>query len=113
MPDLIGAARAAVEALQGAGLTAGTNTDELMPPCAWVAHDTAEIAYLDGSADVKLSLYLIAPAAGYDAELATLQELLDKALTAIDPDGPIDLSAGVATSHGTLPAFRIPLTMKG
>lgn len=110
--DIIGACRDAVDALARAGIEAGTDTDQLNPPCAWVAHDTAEISLLDGSADVHLSVYLAVPATGYASEIQALQDLLTAALTTITPDGPIELDAGLQTSAGLLPAFRLPLIMK-
>lgn len=110
--DIIGACQDAVSALASAGIDAGTDTDYLNAPCAWVAHDTLEINTLDGGGDVHLSVFLAVPANGYAAEIAALQELLTKALTVITPDGPVELDAGLQTSAGVLPAFRLPLIMK-
>lgn len=110
--DIIGACRDAVDALASAGIDAGTDTDLLNPPCAWVAHDSLEISTLDGGADVHLSVFLAVPGNGYAHEITALQDLLTKALTVITPDGPIELDAGLQTSAGVLPAFRLPLIMK-
>lgn len=110
--DLTGALQHVTNVLQGAGMTADTDTDKLQPPCAWVAVDKLSAVYLDGGADLDLSVYLIAKATGYADELAQLQQLLDKALAVISPDGDIELDQGVQTSAGVLPAFKIPLTVK-
>lgn len=110
--DIIGACQEVVDALASAGIAAGTDTDFLDAPCAWVAHDTLEIITLDGGADVNLSVFLAVPANGYAHEIAALQDLLTAALTVITPDGPVELNAGLQTSVGVLPAFRLPLTMK-
>jgi len=101
-----------VAVLQGAGLTADTDTDKLQPPCVWVAVDKLRQETLDGGGALDLSVYLIARATGYADEIHQLQELLDKALTVISPDGDIELDQGVQTSAGILPAFKIPLTVE-
>lgn len=110
--DVIGPAQQAVDLLRSAGLAADTNTDKLNPPCAWVAHDRLDLNTLDGAGDVHLSVFLMVPDHGYDRALTGLQDLLRKTLTVITPDGDIELSAGVQTSAGTLPAFRFPLIMR-
>lgn len=98
--------------LQGAGLSAGPDTDKLNPPCAWVAPDRIRQEYLDGGGELDVSVYLIAPAQGFAVELETLEGMLGQALTVIGPDGEITLDEGVQTSAGILPAFKIPLTLK-
>lgn len=98
--------------LQGAGLTAGPDTDKLNPPCAWIAPDKMRTTRLDGSGELDVSIYLIAPAVGFAAELEHLQGMLQQALTVIGPDGDITLDEGVQTSAGILPAFKIPLTLE-
>lgn len=110
--QLTAALQGIVAALQGAGLAADTDTDKLQPPCAWVAADRLRQDYLDGGADLDLSVYLIARATGYADELAQLQQLLGQALAVISPDGEIELDQGVQTNAGILPAFKIPLTVK-
>lgn len=110
--DVIGPAQQAVELLRGAGLNADTNTERLDPPCVWVAHDRLDLNTLDGGGDVHLSLFLAAPDNGYDYALTALQELLQTVLTVLTPDGDVELSAGLQTSNGVLPAWRFPLIMK-
>lgn len=100
------------ELLQGAGLTAGPDTDKLNPPCAWIAPDKVRTTRLDGSGELDVSVYLISPAHGFAVELETLEGLLLQALTVIAPDGEISLDEGVQTSAGILPAFKIPLTLE-
>jgi len=100
------------DALQGAGLTAGPDTDTLNPPCAWVAPDKIRQNMLDGGGEVDLSIYLIAPDLRYAETVEILQTMLAQALTAVSPDGEIKLDEGVQTSAGILPAFKIPLTVK-
>jgi len=106
------ALQSVTDALQGAGLTADTDTDKLIPPCAWIAADTIEQETLDGGGRLDLSIYLISPDLGYMAAIETLQGLLQQALKAVTPDGEIQLDEGVQTSSGILPAFKIPLSVK-
>jgi hypothetical protein len=106
------ALQSVVTALQGAGLTADTDTDKLRAPCAWVAADSLEQETLDGGGRLDLSIYLIAPDRKYAETLEILQGLLDQALQAVTPDGEIKLDEGVQTNAGVLPAFKIPLSVK-
>lgn len=110
--NIIRACQDAVSLLRSVGIDADTNTDNLNPPCAWVAHDRLEMTTFDGGADVHLSVYLAVPALGYETEIVQLQELLTKTLSVFHPDGEVDLAAGLQTSAGVLPAFRFPLIMK-
>jgi hypothetical protein len=110
--NIAGTLQYATELLQGAGLTAGPDTDKLNPPCAWIAPDAMRTARLDGSGELDVSIYLIAQDLGYAVALEQLQGMLDQALTVIAPDGEVDLAAGVQTSAGVLPAFKIPLTLE-
>lgn len=112
MVDVIKPAQQAVELLRSAGLSADTNTDRLNPPCAWVAQERLDLNTLDGGGDVHLSVHLAVPDHGYEQSLTALQELLNKALQVLTPDGDVELSAGLQTSNGVLPAFRFPLIMK-
>lgn len=110
--DIIAPAQQVVDLLRSAGLNADTNTDKLNPPCVWVAHDRLDLNTLDGAGDVHLSLFLAVPDHGYDRAINGLQDLLGTVLKVVTPDGDVELSAGLQTSAGVLPAFRFPLMMR-
>jgi hypothetical protein len=99
--------------LAGVGLTAGPDTDTLQAPCAWVRLDKISgDTLLNGDGELQLEIFLIAPDNAYLDAIEQLQGMLRQALSVISPDGEIDLDAGVQTSAGVLPAFKIPLTVK-
>lgn len=102
-----------VLALKDAGVPANIDPAKLNPPCVWVQPTEVEETYLDGSGDLSCDVYLVAKDAGLFESMLALEKLLAKVLTVLDPDGPIDLAAGIETSDNrVLPAFKFPLIVR-
>lgn len=107
--DVPAAVAAIVDELKTAGVAATAEPNVLNPPCAWVTARSVSHDLFVGGGTVHLEVYLIAPDNGTSQALRTLTDLLDRALTVLDPDGDTDLSAAV-TIPGTaaaLPAFKL------
>lgn len=99
-----------VEALKEAGISTNIDPARLNPPCAWIAPATLTPLTLDGSGDLACDVYLIAPDNGMFETMAALESMLALLLEVVDPDGEIDLAAGVQTSQNSvLPAFKVPV----
>lgn len=102
-----------VDALKSAGITTSIDPAQLNPPCAWVTPSTLEKSTLDGGGDLTCDVYLVTADNGLFESMVSLETMLAKVLTVIDPDGPIDVAAGVETSmNSVLPAFRIPVIIR-
>ncbi len=102
-----------VEALQSVGVTANIDPNRLNPPCAWVTPAALEQAYLDGAGEMTCDVWLVAADTGIFDSYVSLEKMLAKVLTVIDPDGAIELNAGIETSSGgVLPAFKFQLIVR-
>ena len=97
-----------VATLAGAGLRVTTESSTVAPPGVWVQARTVEVETLDESSRLRVYVYLIASESGGRTALVALGELLDKALTVIDPDEPTELNHSVALPDSApLPAYRL------
>ena len=113
MAGLGAAAKAAAlqlrSALAGeAGIPASLDPDSVQVPGAWIRVQRVTPTTLGGGATVRLQVHLLAPAVGTLEAWDLLSELLDKALTVIDPDEPVNTAANVVLPHTPtqpLPAF--------
>lgn len=102
-----------VTVLKDAGISANVDVQRLNPPCAWVTASSLELAYLNGDGDLTADVYLVAPDNGIFDAMVSLEIMLAKLLTVIEPDGEIDLAAGVETADKrVLPAFKIPVIVR-
>lgn len=102
-----------VMALKGAGVATSIDPANLNPPCAWVTPSSLEMAYLNGDGELTCDVYLVTADNGLFDSMVALETMLAKALTVLDPDGPIDVAAGVETSgNRVLPAFKIPVIVR-
>ncbi|WP_024794196.1 hypothetical protein [Tomitella biformata] len=106
VPAVIGGV---IDELKSAGLSATAEPADLNPPCAWVAVDKVEHSLLCGGGVVRVRIYLIAPDVGTMQAHRTLSEMLDKALTVIDPDQDTVLDEGIRlpAGGGPLPAYMV------
>lgn len=102
-----------VEALQSVGITANIDPNRLNPPCAWISPADIERAYLDGAGELTCDVWLVAADTGIFDSYVSLENMLTKALTVLDPDSPIELNVGIETSTGgVLPAFKFQLIVR-
>lgn len=102
-----------VLALKSAGITANIDPNKLNPPCAWVTPRSVERSTLDGVGDLTCDVYLVTADNGLFEAMFSLESMLAKALTVLDPDGPIETDAGIETSNNqVLPAFKFPLVVR-
>lgn len=95
--------------LAGAGIPADLDGGSVDPPGAWVRVVTAEPATVTGWT-VRFHVWLIAPAVSVIEAWDLLAPLLDKALTVVDPDEPINTATAVSLPHTPtqpLPAFLL------
>lgn len=101
-----------VELLEGAGLHASTDTAKVPAPGVWVHAVNARPATLAGELDVDLHLDLIVPDHDLDTVLAELEQLLDKVLLVVIPDGDVELDKSIELHNNKrLPVWRVPLTI--
>lgn len=102
-----------VLALKEAGITANIDPSKLNPPCAWVTPASLEKAYLDGAGDLTCDVWLITADTGVFDSYVSLETMLGKALTVLEPDGEIILNTGIEMSNGSvLPAFKFPIIVR-
>lgn len=106
---IVPACQELADALTEAGVKATLSRDRLQVPGAWVRPDTVTGFTLGGAGTARVSVLLVAPAAGSnDREaLADLSRLLDRALTVITPDEDVDASVVLPHQNNNLPAFRL------
>ncbi|MBF6483845.1 hypothetical protein IU431_06695 [Nocardia otitidiscaviarum] len=100
--------------LRAAGVRASVEPRDLNPPCAWVVGRSLAHELLSGGGTLTADVYLIAPDTGIMAALAALTELLDLALTVIEPDADTSLSESVTLpgGGGPLPAYRLTVNLE-
>lgn len=102
-----------VAALKSAGLSANADPSKLNPPCAWVTPASVEQTYLDGGGELTCDVWLITADTGVFDSYVSLERMLEKALTVLDPDGEITLNTGIELSDGAvLPAFKFPIQVR-
>jgi hypothetical protein len=97
------------DALSAGGVPCSLDRQKLPVPGAWITPETMHETGLDGSGVARVSVFLVAPAAGEAEALSDLQGLLAKALAVVDPDDDVDTSVALTVRANALPAFRIPL----
>jgi len=103
--------------LTTAGVPAATDRARLQLPGAWVTSSSIGEVTLAGSATLRASVFLVAPAAGDWEPVRVLSGLLAKALTVIDPDEDpatdalIDTSVILNVRSNPLPAFRLAVDL--
>ncbi|MGW0247924.1 hypothetical protein ACWDYH_14950 [Nocardia goodfellowii] len=100
--------------LKAAGVRAAVDPRDLNPPCAWVVARSIAHELLGGGGTVAVEVYLIAPDSGAPQAYRTLTDLLDKALTVLEPDADTSLSEAVTLpgGGGPLPAFRLTVNIE-
>lgn len=100
-------------ALAGAGISASLDPDTVdvgNGGGAWVRIPTMEPLTLAGAWTVRFQVYLVAPAVGALEAWDVLSQLLDRALTVIEPDEPVNTATSVVLPHTPnqpLPAFLL------
>lgn len=82
-----------VEALNGYGVPAASDPQDLNPPAVWVQLVSVAHDRLDGGGTFRLRLYLVAPDAGTDAALDTFDEWLPRVLAVVTPNTDTDTEA--------------------
>lgn len=97
--------------LAAAGVRAAVDPRNLNPPCAWVKADKFDpdtfCSALSGQ--LTVDVWLLAANNGVVSSHTKLSELLEKALTVVDPTGPVEIDTVTLPSGGDpLPAYRIP-----
>lgn len=98
--------------LQGQGIHAATDTAQVPAPGVWVHAVNARPATLAGELDVDLHLDLIVPDHDLDSVLAALEDLLDRVLLVVIPDGDVELDKSIELANSKrLPVWRVPLTI--
>lgn len=75
-----------VDALNGAGIDAAADPQDLTPPGVWVQLESIDHNLLSGDVTVRLRLYLIAGDTGTLNALDTLSTLLRRVLRIVDPN---------------------------
>lgn len=101
---------AVVAGLASAGVPATDNPSNVNPPGAYVQPRTLDGFTLGGSALLTVDVFLCAPANNRDRVETILADLLDKALTVLDPAEPITLNATLSLDVGTVPCYIIAAT---
>lgn len=98
-------------ALAGAGIPATLEPDQVQPDGgAWVSMRTISPLTMDEGYAVRFHVYLIAPSVGALEAMDVLGDLLDKALTVIEPDEPINTATSLTLPHTPsqpLPAYLL------
>jgi hypothetical protein len=94
--------------LAGAGVPATLNPGDLNPPGAWVRVRTITPETLTAYT-VRLDVYLVVGDANAAQAWDNLGTLLDKALTVVEPDEPVNTATSVQLPHGgpALPAMHL------
>jgi hypothetical protein len=111
--DIEAGLRTVVDALAGAGVKASMDQGALNPPCAWVHTGPIVALTLAGAWQMTAQVTLIAKNTSNVGNLKALSELLELALTAVDPDGPIETDATAQLRDGkVLPAFTFPVNIE-
>lgn len=98
------------DAIESAGVPASTVVAEVRVPGAWVSPRTMTVETLSGGGTLRCHVYLIAGDVTADQALKELGGLLDKALTVVDPDEPVDMAQAVALPDTPpMPAYRLTI----
>ena len=101
------------DALAGAGIPTAVDPDQVdvsKRGGAWVRAVRMQAATLDDAWEVRYQVHLIAPDVGVLEAWDLLSALLDRALTVIDPDEPVNTAHSVTLPHTPnqpLPAFLL------
>lgn len=98
------------DSLAGAGCPASLDPGSLNPPGAWVRVRTITPETLTAWV-VRFDVYLIVGDASTLQAMDGLGELLDAALTVVEPDEPIKYAASVVLPHGPQPLPAVHLTV--
>jgi hypothetical protein len=97
-------------ALAGAGISASLEPGDVEPPGAWVRVQSMTMVTLADVWSVRFQVYLVAPDVGALEAWDVLSGLLDRALTVIEPDEPVNTATSVVLPHTPnqpLPAFLL------
>lgn len=112
MPLSFAPVTALVDALVAAGVRATLNPADLNLPAAWVNVETIRALTVDGSLQLEVAVYLIAPDGDYTVAYDTLAELYNATATVLSPDGPVTPQGVVLPGTSTaLPALRVPVNL--
>lgn len=98
-----------VDELVAATLKADIDNSKLNPPCAWVHPGPIRARDLADGYTMTAQVTLIAPNTSNIGNLDALSQLLTKALTKLEPDGPIETDAVATIAGKNLPAFTFPI----
>lgn len=112
--DIPAAMESLVDTLRDAGLSATPNNQGLNPPCAFVHPGPINSSTLGDGYVMTAQVTLIARNSSQAGNLKALGELLTKALTVLEPDGPIvtDATAQIGNDPSKLlPAFTFPINI--
>lgn len=98
--------------LESAGVPASLNVGQVQPPGAWVTPRTITPERLDGGGQLRTYVYLIVSDTDAAQAVINLGQLLDKALTVIDPDEAVSTAEAVALPDSPpLPAYRLTVDL--
>lgn len=105
--NIVAALQQLVAELVAAGLKANIDNSKVHPPCAWVHPGRIRASTLGDGYTMEAQVTLIAPNTSNVNNLTVLTDLLELALTKLEPDG--DIETDVATIAGkNLPALTFP-----
>ena len=107
--DVKGGLQLLVDELVEADVKADLDNSKLNPPCAWVHPGPIIARTLGDGYTMTAQVTLIAPNTSNVGNLDALSQLLTKALTKLEPDGPIETDAVVTIAGKNLPAFTFPI----
>ncbi|KAA0925958.1 hypothetical protein [Rhodococcus sp. ANT_H53B] len=113
MLDILAALQGVAQVLKDAGVRASEDPQNLNPPCAWVSTSKYEVEYLCGEGTLTVDIFLIAINNGVPQAIKSLQSMLTKTLTVIQPEGVVSLAESVSLASGgdALPAYKITITV--
>jgi hypothetical protein len=113
MLDILGALEGVAQVLRDAGVRASVDPQNLNPPCAWVSTSKYAVEYLCGEGILTVDIYLITINNGVPQAIKSLQSMLTRALTVLEPEGDVSLAESVSLASGGdgLPAYKITITV--
>lgn len=100
-----------VTLLKAAGLSADLDNRKLNAPCAWVHPGDITPRDLQGGYTMAAQVTLVSRNTSPLGNLESLNTMLDKALTVIEPDTAIETDRTAAMGDKVLPAFTFTVNL--
>lgn len=110
--DVAGAVQSVVDRLTAAGVRATLDERDINPPCVYVAPPALTWRFGRGDFTAAFTAWCVTGAAGRNADLATLGDLLESVGIALDWAGVTADPADLLIPHqaAPLPAYRVMWT---